>query len=588
MAMRKNDPMRRVKWILLASGFYLAACNATQIKSVPFDWRTDWAIEDGFSIQPDTAGYRFPTAMAFVPNPGNGPKDPRYFVTEISGRVRVITNDKSVLTFAEGFTQLIRANELPDDDAQIGMAGICLEPQHGYVFVTFITQDDNQVYRNRIIRFETAPQVFSTQPHARKLIAEPFDQDRLAYAGHQVGPCQIKDDLLYVSIGDANRGAQSQNLDMLIGKIARMTLDGLPAPGNPFRVDNDTRKPRNYVWTSGWRNPFGLKIVDGQIFVGDNGNDADRFVRVEAGRNYLWDGNDWSIGTNADAVMTPSIAPGQLDFASAQTVFLPPQYREQFFLASTTYEGGKKPGILTLQYNFQAHAMQTPPRYFLRYRGAGLQSIAALAFGPDGLYFAPLLPNPNGETEILRIAYDPAHAHPFTLDNSTDVVPLMFGKGCFGCHPLKGSKGTEGPQLDASVLIPRLESQLNSDDYRERVRVVDQIDEEPYRSYRAARQKILNAQGSERIRIWITNFLQEPTFDNPNSRMPNLGLSQTQAEGIASYLLKSEDNAAVSAWYRVVPLLQDHLLIFFGSTFLLGGACFSLFSWIWKRRRHGA
>ena len=44
-----------------------------------------------------------PTAIAVVPNLGSGPKDPLYFVAELRGRIRVVTNDRSVHTFAEGF-----------------------------------------------------------------------------------------------------------------------------------------------------------------------------------------------------------------------------------------------------------------------------------------------------------------------------------------------------------------------------------------------------------------------------------------------------------------------------------------------------
>ncbi|MCI0481371.1 MAG: hypothetical protein L0213_07270, partial [Candidatus Dadabacteria bacterium] len=49
----------------------------------------------------DTEGYSFPTSIAFVPEPGSGPRDPLYFVTELRGRVKVVTNDRSVHTFAE-------------------------------------------------------------------------------------------------------------------------------------------------------------------------------------------------------------------------------------------------------------------------------------------------------------------------------------------------------------------------------------------------------------------------------------------------------------------------------------------------------
>lgn len=587
MALKRK--MTRPKGGWLAIALFLTACNAAPSQPVPFDWRADWAIEEGFSIQREVSGLQFPTAIAFVPNPGSAPQDPLYFVTEIAGRIKVVTNDKSVYTFADGFMHLPRDKELPDDAGQIGTAGLCLEPTHGYVFVTFLTRDDDSIYRNRVIRFQSQPQKFSIKPQSQTTLTEVFQRDRLAPLGHHIDSCLVENGLLYVGIGDAYRSQQTQDPDTLVGKVVRMTLDGLPVKDNPFRVDDDPAKARNYVWASGLRNPFGLKIVGGETFVADNGNNVDRFMRLVPGQNYLWDGNDLSIGTNADAVFAPSIAPAAMDFLPAPNALFPPTESGKFFLASATYESGKKPGVFILQYDFHDHRMTSPPRYFLRYRGEGLQSIAGLAFGPDALYVLPLIPDQSGTTAILRITYDPAHAHPIALTDESNVADLVFQKGCYGCHSLRGSLGSEGPQLDAKVLVPRLQARLNADAYRERVRALDSVDDEPLREYRAARQKILDAKASDRVRLWITDFLQEPRFDNPNSKMPNLGLNRSQAERIADYLMADDsENALLALWYSVVPVLQDHLIIFAASSFLLGGLCFAAGGWMWnRRRRHG-
>ncbi|MCL4243666.1 MAG: glucose dehydrogenase, partial [Candidatus Dadabacteria bacterium] len=47
------------------------------------DWKDDWTLVENFAIDIDTEGYRFPSAIAFVPEPGTGPKDPLYFVSEL-------------------------------------------------------------------------------------------------------------------------------------------------------------------------------------------------------------------------------------------------------------------------------------------------------------------------------------------------------------------------------------------------------------------------------------------------------------------------------------------------------------------------
>ncbi|MCH8943606.1 MAG: SsrA-binding protein [Proteobacteria bacterium] len=93
-----------------------------------------------------------------------------------------------------------------------------------------------------------------------------------------------------------------KEIDSLLGKILRMTLDGDPILTNPFYEDDDTTNAADYVWASGFRNPFGLKILEGRVFVADNGPAVDRFLRVTEGTNYLWDGSDFSIGTNADVL----------------------------------------------------------------------------------------------------------------------------------------------------------------------------------------------------------------------------------------------------------------------------------------------
>jgi hypothetical protein len=38
------------------------------------DFKSDWAVEGGFDIISDADVFRFPTAIAFIPNPGNRPK----------------------------------------------------------------------------------------------------------------------------------------------------------------------------------------------------------------------------------------------------------------------------------------------------------------------------------------------------------------------------------------------------------------------------------------------------------------------------------------------------------------------------------
>ena len=55
---------------------------------------------------------------------------------ELRGLVKAVTNDRSVLAFAEITYDLEPAFELPEKGGEVGMAGICLDPEYGYIFVT--------------------------------------------------------------------------------------------------------------------------------------------------------------------------------------------------------------------------------------------------------------------------------------------------------------------------------------------------------------------------------------------------------------------------------------------------------------------
>ena len=87
----------------LATSLLATSLVAAQGTPESIDWKSNWAVEPGFDINIDAAGFQFPTSIAFVPHPGDSPKDPLYFVTELRGSVKVVTNDRTVLTFAEDF-----------------------------------------------------------------------------------------------------------------------------------------------------------------------------------------------------------------------------------------------------------------------------------------------------------------------------------------------------------------------------------------------------------------------------------------------------------------------------------------------------
>lgn len=555
--MKISNRLYRLKssivFVLVSLLFFPVAIHADESEA----WMKDWAVRGNFKVSVDAEGFQLPSAIAFVPNPGSGPKDPLYFVTELRGKVMVVTNDRTVHTFAEDFFKLKPEEELPSFSGETGLAGICLDPVNGYVFVTFAYQDENNILRNNMVRFESEPETFSLKAKS----ATPFTDifvDVPTTPSHQIGPCQVYDNTVFVTLGDGHSFLKSRDVDSILGKVLRMTPDGKPVTSNPFYVDDDIKKPRNYVWAYGFRNPFSLKVVDGRVFVADNGLSSDRFLEARKGVDYLWDGSNWSIGVNADFVINPSVGTVQMDYYPEGLEIFPEEYRGRFYLVMGGNLSMPGPGqredksIAMLNYGFKEDKLLTVPKLFMRYTGDGNQILVGVGIGPDGLYYAPILPDSSGFSSIYKITYDESDAYPNKLDRAVSAEGLLDTRACYGCHVIDQSGwGTAGPRLNRDTLPASILQRLDSPEYRETVKKLDELDIEPYKTFRHARQEVLQKEGIDKVRTWVKFRLLEPRFDNPYSQMPNLGLTDHEATLLSDYLIK--DDAKASAPETAAP-----------------------------------
>jgi hypothetical protein len=546
------------------------------------DYRSDWALAEGFTLRRDAQGFRFPTAIAFVPRPGPGPKDPLYFVTEIGGTIKVVTNDRTVSNFAVDVMPKPTSDTLPLYGGEVGLAGICLEPRHGYVFATFAYADSSGVLRNGLARFETGSGQFALAPTSKVLYTDLFAGDVSAIS-HQIGPCQATPTALFVSVGDGENQKASRNLGSTLGKLLRLTLDGAPAPGNPFARPGAGSTPAS-VWAYGLRNPFGLKVMGNRVLVADNGNDLDRFLEIEPGTDYRWDGTDLSIGMNAAMVFGPAISPVQMDYCGAGRAGLPAQWADRFFVALsgtprlTGTEDRYGKGVYALQYGLRERRMLDVPKYLMQYRGDGYQSVVGLGCGPDAIYVVPIFPDRTGITAILAVTYDSTAVYPYGLAEHIKPIRLMEDKGCFGCHALAGKGGTAGPSLDRDSLVARLTARLSSKEYRRSIDSVDALPVEPFVSSRKARHDVLDVEGMDRVQLWMRHHILQPKFDNPRSQMPALDLSDAQAVALTEFLLAEPPTAAEKrrGGYR-------RLALAFAVGLVAGGAGVGAVGW-WRRR----
>jgi len=571
--------------------FLLCCFGAYDMAAAQAEWRDDWIVEDGFALTIDADGFEFPSAIAFVPEPGGEPQDPLYFVTELRGKIKVVTNDRTVHTFADAFFAFEPEAELPAGKGQAGLAGICLEPKRGYVFVTFAYHDETGILRNNIARFQSVPGSFSLQPTERVEFTDVFSAYDTGLS-HHIGGCQISSGQLYVGVGDGWQPKKAQELDAMRGKLLRMTLDGDPVEGNPFYVDDDRARARNYVWAYGLRNPFSLLVDGDRVIVADNGMDIDRFLELDEGVNYLWDGDDRSIAANASMVFVPSIGPVQLArFDRKVTAGFPEALDGAFFLAaSTNKRGARAPGVFQVNYSLDTRRVESTPRYLVRFADERPQAVAALGFGPDGLYFAPLYPDASLGGSVIKITYDPKLASNRPLVQIERPIDVLLKNGCVGCHQVFGEWGHGGTiaQKINETTLQILHDRLNSDGYEQWVAELDKMDREPQASFRAQRAEVLNATGWDRVQFWIQFRIQEPRFDNLHSQMPNNGVSAPEAELMAKYFVSAmEPETRYEKLRALLPV--SFRLRHIAMSLIIGGAggaaFFAFLRWMFGRWR---
>ncbi|MBA2409510.1 MAG: hypothetical protein H0V62_06990 [Gammaproteobacteria bacterium] len=168
---------------------------------------------------------------------------------------------------------------------------------------------------------------------------------------------------------------------------------------------------------------------------------------------------------------------------------------------------------MRIPYSVDQHAMLGTPDYLLR-STEKTNWIAALAFGPDALYFAPLMPLEGSGGAMMKVSYEPQNAHPLNLQNmdasevvSADgesVMRLMHRKGCFGCHKLQDvyeRGGSKGPMLGDDGMMARIEKQISSPEFLAYLDELDLRDEAPYNQYVEARDEVAAASGRDRVRV---------------------------------------------------------------------------------------
>src|SRR5690606_38395406 len=130
---------------------------------------------------------------------------PAYFVAELLGTIKVVTNSRAVHVFG-GVPTWGQQDQDLEGDSQQGLAGLCLAPDQGLVFATYTEPDALGVLRNHVAKLTSDPETYSLEAHATERIGTVLAEFQSSPA-HQIGGCVVDGDELLVSVGDGGRSA---------------------------------------------------------------------------------------------------------------------------------------------------------------------------------------------------------------------------------------------------------------------------------------------------------------------------------------------------------------------------------------------
>ena len=268
--------------------------------------------------------------------------DGRLLITEKVGRMKIVTTTGNVGNAITGIPAV-------NSSGQGGLLGLCLDPQFStnrmiyWVFsenvaggtLTAVAKgrlsSDETTIENPIVIYRAGPAANSTAHYGGRIL---FDQ-----TGN-----------LVVSTGERSNNATrvlAQSVTGALGKIIRITTNGLPASGNPT-FSQAGALPELYSF--GHRNPQGIAFhpVTKELWQSEHGpRGGDEINRVQAGANYGWPTITYGIEYSGQAVLTatqqqtgmeqpayywdPVVSPSGMTFYAGNRV---PEWQNNLFVGS--------------------------------------------------------------------------------------------------------------------------------------------------------------------------------------------------------------------------------------------------------------
>ena len=217
--------------------------------------------------------------------------------------IAVIDNDHLLITQKSGelFKVNIRSktkteilhNLIVEEYGQGGLLDILYYDEK--VYVSYAEKRDDEQYSTSVaigelkdnsINFKN---IFQSEPPIKSKI-------------HFGSRLEVKNDHLFITVGERQTGKLTQEIDNHFGKIIRLHLDGSIPEDNPYV---DVEDGLNEIYMIGLRNPQGMAFSseDNEIYITNHGpKGGDFFGKVIEKGNYGWDDVAWG-GTDYDGTI---------------------------------------------------------------------------------------------------------------------------------------------------------------------------------------------------------------------------------------------------------------------------------------------
>ena len=272
------------------------------------------------------ANFSLPWRLAFLP-------DGRMLITEKTGPIWVVTQKGEKLPVANVPKVYYQG--------QNGMLGIFLSPHYATdhnVYVTYMEPGD---YGGALV-MARAKLGLSDKGGSLDDLEVLWRQHPPGKGGQPGAQITFSPDgkYLFLTVGERQRMTPAQDPSQPEGQILRLTLDGKPAPGNPFAGktgdktialidpprDTETAKTAPVVstytytspnltpsetWSTGHRTPYGLAFApDGRLWEAEHGpKGGDELNLIEPGKNYGWPLASYATNYNGVPIPSPDTRP---------------------------------------------------------------------------------------------------------------------------------------------------------------------------------------------------------------------------------------------------------------------------------------